>query len=50
MTPSRHVEPLLSILDQAYEQRFRETFDFPGGKRFHFADPNGNKIAVWSEQ
>ena len=27
----------------------RETFDFPGGKRFHFADPNGNELAVWSE-
>ena len=27
----------------------RETFSFPGGRRFHFADPNGNEIAVWSE-
>jgi predicted enzyme related to lactoylglutathione lyase len=27
----------------------RETFEFPGGKRFHFADPNGNELAVWSE-
>jgi len=27
----------------------REPFDFPGGKRFHFADPNGNELAVWSE-
>lgn len=26
----------------------RETFDFPGGRRFHFADPNGNEYAVWS--
>ena len=26
-----------------------ETFDFPGGRRFHFADPNGNELAVWSE-
>lgn len=24
-------------------------FDFPGGRRFHFADPNGNEYAVWSE-
>lgn len=24
-------------------------FDFPGGKRFHFIDPNGNELAVWSE-
>ena len=26
-----------------------ETFEFPGGRRFHFADPNGNVLAVWSE-
>lgn len=24
-------------------------FSFPGGSRFHFADPNGNEYAVWSE-
>ncbi|MBT3510070.1 MAG: VOC family protein [Nitrospina sp.] len=24
-------------------------FEFPGGKRFHFRDPNGNELAVWSE-
>ena len=23
-------------------------FDFPGGRRFHFGDPNGNEFAVWS--
>ena len=26
-----------------------ETFEFPGGRRFHFADPNGNELAVWGE-
>jgi predicted enzyme related to lactoylglutathione lyase len=24
-------------------------FAFPGGRRFHFLDPNGNEFAVWSE-
>jgi hypothetical protein len=24
-------------------------FPFPGGRRFHFTDPNGNELAVWSE-
>lgn len=24
-------------------------YSFPGGRRFHFADPNGNEFAVWSE-
>jgi len=26
-----------------------EIFEFPGGRRFHFTDPNGNELAVWSE-
>ena len=25
-------------------------FSFPGGRRFHFADPHGNELAVWSDQ
>jgi len=24
-------------------------FTFPGGRRFHFRDPAGNELAVWSE-
>jgi len=27
----------------------RPIFDFPGGRRFHFRDPAGNELAVWSE-
>ena len=27
----------------------KEIFDFPCGKRFHFQDPAGNHLAVWSE-
>src|ERR1700674_4626167 len=27
----------------------KETFSFPGGRRFHFSDPSGNVLAVWSE-
>ena len=27
----------------------QEIFSFPGGRRFHFADPNGNELAVWSD-
>jgi uncharacterized protein len=26
-----------------------DIFAFPGGRRFHFADPVGNELAVWSE-
>lgn len=28
----------------------RETFEFPGGRRFHFTDPSGNELAVWSDR
>ena len=24
-------------------------YDFPGGRRFHFADPAGNVLAVWGQ-
>ena len=26
----------------------QEPFEFPGGRRFHFQDPSGNELAVWS--
>ena len=28
----------------------KDIFSFPGGNRFHFTDPNGNELAVWSEK
>ena len=31
-----------AILEQIYA--------FPGGRRFHFADPAGNELAVWSDR
>lgn len=27
----------------------KPAFDFPGGRRFHFADPDGYELAVWSK-
>jgi len=27
-----------------------ETFEFPGGRRFHFLDPTGNELAVWTQE
>ena len=24
-------------------------FEFPGGRRFHFTDPSGNRLGVWAE-
>ena len=28
----------------------KEIFSFPGGRRFHFEDPSGNELAVWSDK
>ena len=28
----------------------QETFAFPGGRRFHFADPAGTEFAIWSDK
>jgi uncharacterized protein len=28
----------------------KPVYSFPGGRRFHFTDPNGNELAVWSDR
>ena len=28
----------------------RQIFSFPGGRRFHFTDPSGYELAVWSDK
>ena len=28
----------------------RPVFNFPGGRRFHFADPDGYELGVWSDK
>jgi predicted enzyme related to lactoylglutathione lyase len=28
----------------------KPAYAFPGGRRFHFTDPGGNELAVWSEK
>jgi predicted enzyme related to lactoylglutathione lyase len=28
----------------------KDIFSFPGGRRFHFVDPAGNELAVWSDR
>jgi uncharacterized protein len=36
-------------VEQAGGKITRPVFSFPGGRRFHFTDPSGNELAVWSE-
>lgn len=35
-------------LEGAGGKVIRPTFSFPGGRRFHFKDPDGYELAVWS--
>ena len=47
-----HAANLEDVLHQVMEaggRIVREIYTFPGGRRFHFADPDGNVLAVWSE-
>ena len=37
-------------VEQAGGKIVKPIFSFPGGRRFHFADPSGNELAVWSER
>jgi len=38
-----------SKIEKAGGKIIKPIYSFPGGRRFHFADPNGNEYAVWSE-
>jgi predicted enzyme related to lactoylglutathione lyase len=48
-----HVEKLEAAKEaivSAGGQISRDIFLFPGGRRFHFIDPAGNEVGVWSEK
>jgi len=36
-------------IKQAGGKIVRATYAFPGGRRFHFNDPSGNELAVWTD-
>lgn len=46
---SAALEETLEKVKSCGGQIKKEIYDFPGGRRFHFTDPNGNEYAVWSE-
>ncbi|QNI38110.1 VOC family protein [Edaphobacter albus] len=46
---SRDLEATLASVKAAGGTIHKEIFAFPGGRRFHFLDPDGNHLAVWSE-
>lgn len=47
---SEALEKTLAKIEGAGGSVIKPIFSFPGGRRFHFADPNGNEYAVWSDK
>ena len=47
---STNLEELEVRVSESGGKIVRKVFDFPGGRRFHFTDPSGNELAVWSDQ
>lgn len=46
---SRDLAATLEAVRNTGAQILQEPYSFPGGRRFHFIDPNGVELAVWSE-
>ncbi|EAU53782.1 VOC family protein [Mariprofundus ferrooxydans] len=46
---SKDIEQTQANIESAGGTVIKPLFAFPGGRRFHFADPNGNEYAVWSD-
>ena len=44
-----NLEAAVAAVEDAGGTVVRPIFSFPGGRRFHFTDPAGNELAVWSE-
>ena len=47
---SRSLDGTLEAVRKGGGKVVKELFDFPGGRRFHFTDPSGNELAVWSSR
>lgn len=46
---SNALEDSAAAVERAGGRIVKPIFSFPGGRRFHFCDPAGNELAVWSK-
>jgi uncharacterized protein len=46
---AKDLEAMLAKVRAAGGVVTRPIFSFPGGRRFHFRDPSGNELGVWSD-
>ena len=44
------LEDALARVEKAGGRIVKPIFEFPGGRRFQFADPDGYELAVWSDR
>jgi len=47
---AENLEALEAKVKSAGGHIVKPVLSFPGGRRFHFTDPNGNELAVWSDR
>lgn len=47
---SNDLEDTLEKVKRAGGTIVKPVFSFPGGRRFHFAEPCGNEFAVWTDK
>lgn len=47
---SENLSATQAKIEAAGGEILQAIYDFPGGRRFHFAEPSGNEFAVWSER
>ena len=47
--PARDLDAVRDAIEVAGGRVVTAPFEFPGGRRFHFADPAGNELAVWAK-
>ena len=45
-----NLEEIKKKIVQSNGTIFKDIYSFPGGRRFHFLDPAGNELAVWSDK
>ena len=46
---AEHLEATEQSVIAAGGHIIKPIFEFPGGRRFHFTDPHGNELAVWTK-
>jgi len=46
----QNLDSVKNKIKEAGGEISKDIYSFPGGHRFHFIDPSGNELAVWSDK